>query len=304
MALTPSILSEIVHSAIQNINRTKAFAASLRSELNLYRYEQLHEGTEEFSVLKTMYEGYLKKGDTEKFYGKYYAQVPLNSARYFTGLSRNAATLLATKVADSMLAHCKRMKFSANNGNPLETVLSEKEKAGLQYLGGYVFHNLHKKHAKKATTESQQAMAILKAGKLEEGCDSQKLVSSLSRGGLWSITEPAQNIFLKTEHYFRQLTSTELQRVDITGITQKSVSDSELLSNYHLVVSDAQLVPDSHVSKDLLHGIVSLYVRVRSFSFSKDIIQRHKIKAKQIKAKALRKEISRSCEEQQQERHE
>ena len=119
-------------------------------------------------MLTTIFEGYLKNGDTEKFYLKYNAEVPLNSAKFFTGLSRNAATLLSTKVAGSMLAYCKHIKFSTDiNGQPSETVLSEKEKAGLQYVGGYVLHNLHKKHTKAAITESQQAMAILTAGKLK-----------------------------------------------------------------------------------------------------------------------------------------
>jgi len=63
-------------------------------------------------------------------------------------------------------------------------VLSEKEQAGLQYVGGYVLQNLHKKYARKNTTENQQAMAILRAGKLEYGYENQKLVSSLSRGAL------------------------------------------------------------------------------------------------------------------------
>lgn len=49
-------------------------------------------------------------------------------------------------------------------------------------------------------------MAILKAGKLDCIDDSkQNLISSLNRGGLWSITEPAQKIFVMAEHYFRQL---------------------------------------------------------------------------------------------------
>jgi len=46
------------------VNEAAAFASSLRNELNLYRYETPYEGTEEFSVLKTMFEGYLKNGDT------------------------------------------------------------------------------------------------------------------------------------------------------------------------------------------------------------------------------------------------
>ena len=58
-----------------------------------------------------------------------------------------------------------------------------------------MLHNLYKMHAKTGTVESQQAMAILKAGKLACINDSkQKLISSLNRGGLWSITEPAQKI--------------------------------------------------------------------------------------------------------------
>ena len=75
--------------------------------------------------------------ETEKFFGKYFAQVPLKSTTFFRGLSQNAATLLAIKVADSVPAHCKRLKSSPDNSvRPSKTVLSEKEKAGLQYLGG------------------------------------------------------------------------------------------------------------------------------------------------------------------------
>ena len=78
----------------------------------------------------------------------------------------------------------------------------------MQYLGGYVLHNLHKKHGRANSVESQQAMAILKAGKLESMTDSsQKLVSALNRGGLWSITQPAQQMFLKAECHFKQFTS-------------------------------------------------------------------------------------------------
>ena len=36
---------------------------------------------------------------------------------------------------------------------------------------------------------------------------------------------------------------------------------------------------------------------MRSFSLAKDIIQHHKLRSRQTKSKALRKEISRNCEE-------
>ena len=83
-----------------------------------------------------------------------------------------------------------------------QRTLSDKEVAGLQYLGGYVLQNLYMKHARFDSTESQQAMLFIKAGK-KESDDKQKLISYLNRGGLWLITEQAGNIFKKTVKQFR-----------------------------------------------------------------------------------------------------
>ena len=87
--LTPIILSEIVAHAIKNVKESEVFAASLRTELTEYEYmyEQLNEETHECSVMQTPFNGYLKNGNAEKFYGKFYAQVPLNAANFFQGLS-------------------------------------------------------------------------------------------------------------------------------------------------------------------------------------------------------------------------
>ena len=265
--MTPKILAEIVNNALKNISEREVFAADIRNELKQYEFEEPGGETQEFIVIRKLFEDYFKNGNAEKFYGNYYAQVPLKSSIFFKGLSRNAATLLATKVADFILSYCKGIKSSNKIPSSAETVLSEKEQAALQYVGGYVLHNLHKKYARKNTTENQQAMAILKAGKLEHGYENQKLVSSLNRGGLWNITKYAQSIFLKTECHFRQLTSVNsLQKVDIAGITHNTVTDSVVLSSYQCMVSDAELIPNVEVSKNVFHAIVSLYIRVRSFS--------------------------------------
>lgn len=169
-----SLLEEIVPGAVRSINASEVFAESLRSELNNYKYQPLLEGTHEFCVLKTLYDGFLKNGNLEKFYSKYYATVPMKSTRFFRGLSRNAATLLSTKVADSIVAFCKKQREKTNSISPLGG-----------YVGGYVLHKVHKKHARASSRESQQAMAVLKAGKMDHTSDShQKLVSSLNRGGL------------------------------------------------------------------------------------------------------------------------
>lgn len=172
-------------TAVHNVKKAEVFAESLRNEVNSYAYQPLQEGSEEFSALKELYDNFIRTGNIEKFYSKYYATVALKSTRFFCGLSRNAATLLSTKVADSLIAYCKKQMESPDKTSSSTVLKNEREMAGLQYLGGYVLHKLHKKHARASSKESQQTMALLRAGKLEHcGDSSQKLISSLNRGGL------------------------------------------------------------------------------------------------------------------------
>ena len=78
-----------------------------------------------------------------------------------------------------------------------------------------------------------------------------------------------------------------------------SVKDPQVTASYNAILSDAELEICNSVSKDILHSI-SLYVKVHSFSFAIDIFQKCKIKQRQGKAKALRKELERSSQEDRQ----
>ena len=211
----------------------------------------------------------------------------MRSTEFFSGLSRNGAALLFTKVADSLIAFNKKERESTN-ATTTTTILNERDIAGLQYLGGYVLHKLYRKHAKANTKESQQAiMARLKAVKLEEsthGATTQKLITSLNRGGLWSITMPVQRMFVNIEKHFRLLTpNINLQGINLSCFTRKAIIDSDILSNFDLMVADASIESGSHVRGNVWYSIVKLNVRVRAFSVSKDVIQKYKLLTKQAK---------------------
>ena len=121
--------------------------------------------------------------------------------------------------------------------------------------------------------------------------------------GLWAITENAQSVFERTEHYFRVITSeSNVQKIDVTSIISRSVHDVDVVSAYNSMLLDSELMVNKAVAKDVLYNIIQLYVKVRSFSFAKDIIQKHKMKLKQMKSKALRKEIARASKESEQQR--
>jgi len=297
----------MVVKAKAKIIDNKIYPKSVRDELGSYTLNTSNTTTE-FYEIENIYKRLIKSGNAEKFYSSFYSRIVLNAASTFDGLSRNAATLLSTKIADSMLAHSKEKVHVhvADNVIPdLQTKLSDEEIAGLQYIGGYVLHKLYNRQIKIGKPESEQSTSVLKAGKVEDhnAIENQKLTSSLNRGGLWAISKNAQLIFERTEHHFRVVTSKpSLQRIDISTIVSISVCDIQVVSAYEAMLSDSELIIDNNIGKDVLHNIINLYVRVRSFSFAKDIIQKHKIKSKQMKAKALRKDISRASTECKQQR--
>ena len=63
-----------------------------------------------------------------------------------------------------------------------------------------------------------------------------------------------------------------------------------MVSSFNAIVSEASLKIENPFSGDMLHSIINLYVRMLFF-LCEGIIHKHKIKQKQVKAKALREEI-------------
>ena len=281
----------MVTKAILKITDHKIYPLSIRDELRMY-CSTLKDVSIGIVEIKAIYKGLLKSGNAERFYTNFYTTIVLNSRTTFQGLSEKAATLLSTKVADCMVAQRKEKTETVSPSTTCK--LSDKEMAGLQYIGGYVLHKLFNKLNTNHNPNSHQCAAILKAGKSEKesDVDSHKLTSSLNRGGLWVISKHAQLIFFRIEYHFRIVTSETTRNIDISSIESRSVCDLQLVSAYNAMLSDSELIVDNSIAKDVLHNIVYLYVKVRSFSFAKDVVQKHKIRCKQMKAKALRKDIS------------
>ena len=61
-------------TAVQKVKTSQLYAQSFKNEMEVYSWEELEEDTVEFAKLKSVFDGYSKNGDTEKFYAKYYAK--------------------------------------------------------------------------------------------------------------------------------------------------------------------------------------------------------------------------------------
>ena len=168
----------------------------------------------------------------------------------------------------------------------LKSLYKKKGIAGLHYLGCYVLQKLHNKHRTSKnwkTSESQQAISALKACKEESknALESKKLVTSLSHCRLWSPTRKAPTTLLKAEHHFRNTCKPgQCQRsITIHDAIEKSCKDPNVVSSFNAIVSEASLKIENPFSRDMLHSIINLYVRVLFF-LCEGIIHKHKIKQK------------------------
>ena len=103
-----------------------------------------------------------KRDDAEEFYAAFYAKIVLYSNDYFTTLTSHASTFLASKVADGILIYYKKSLKCDIPSDSKQMRLSQEEKDGLGYLGGYVFHNLFRKFKNSKNYATKKARIVCK----------------------------------------------------------------------------------------------------------------------------------------------
>ena len=151
--------------------------------------------------------------------------MPLKSKAYSLFLSPGAATLCVMKLADLLIL---LQKEKSNPKHPdkatLNSEIKGKELHALQYLGGYVLHNLFRKvknsvHAK--SHESQQTLLILEMAKVKVD-GNQNLINCVNRGGLWAPIISMEKILVKCELEFKKvMTADHLRKIDVGSMCEK-----------------------------------------------------------------------------------
>lgn len=111
------MLNEVVDITVLKLKENKAHSEILKQELSSYRFYSLDKGR---------YQGYLidiqRKASLRNFMGSIMQQV--TEAFLGDSVTRNAASLLPVKVADSLSPYCNKVKSPSEK--ELTTVLSDK----------------------------------------------------------------------------------------------------------------------------------------------------------------------------------
>eukprot|EP00112_Aurelia_sp_Birch-Aquarium-sp1_P005457 Seg1619.12 transcript_id=Seg1619.12/GoldUCD/mRNA.D3Y31 product="hypothetical protein" protein_id=Seg1619.12/GoldUCD/D3Y31 len=222
--ISNALFITLVNQSCKDLSEDLCFPLDIHSNLANFEFlmqeEEENINDERSQVLgeaKLLYKVLSSKGNVEKFFSKFYANIVPKASNLFYPLSGCTATLLCTKVAEKMIVLSKQSSCAVVLSR--KESLSENEKAALQYLGGYVLSNLSKKIFKSKHHKSvvgQQHLSVLQAGRASELESQQRLVDNVNRGGLWKITETVQKIFTLAELEFHSHT---------TGLTKTSIQE-------------------------------------------------------------------------------
>ena len=100
----------------------------------------------------------------------------------------------------------------------------------------------------------------------------------------------------EAEYSFRKQASESKQTIRNvpTDMTCNATLESPVVKSlWENIVMSSELDPSSFTQKLCYKNVVKLYLKVRSFSYARDYLNKYKIKQKQVKKKALRKVVKR-----------
>ena len=118
--------------------------------------------------------------------------------------------ILLVEIGNHLLSFFSKSECKLHE-NPLSTpkIISERDQKSLQYIAGYAVHKLYTKFdffKNKDSAYSKQCSSILLCCKTDSD-STQTLINSQDRGGLWSVNDNVQIIFIECGKIFRLCTS-------------------------------------------------------------------------------------------------
>lgn len=228
------------------------------------------------------------------FMETYYGNIIQYGESFFKGdFSGSTIKIILIKLADLIFVkhQGKERKVVEENAHSI----NDRQLAGLQYLGGYVLHTIYKKikNSKQFKNKlSQECLVILEAAREtnEELFQNNKLVSALSRGGLWCITEKMQHVFVICEKYLLRKTG-GIPSIPIKGIITDLLGLSVIGDLFDQITERLDPEISMNSKKSTLYAIIRLFIHVRMFSIVKDFNQKERLHKHQGKRTGLRKSL-------------
>ena len=246
-----------------------------------------------FNHILPIYEGCCRKRNQDTFLMDFYELLPKSSVLLQCD-NRQLCSFIMISIPDHLVSLFKKSQQQPFIEQKDVSELSEIERGPLSYIAGYVLSQLRKKPSNDELQLLIQTMI----------CPSSEntFIESRSRGGLVTPCNDLVKILEVAEILFRQFTAKQSSVV-------KSIPSDKLCND----TFDSPLVKSlldnilqgcgQEISKQIhtiyLENRIILYLKVRSFSYAKDYINKFKVQQKTGKSKALRKELKRKSSDKE-----
>ena len=249
-----------------------------------------------FDDVLPLYNKFCRKKNQDKLLEDFYALIS-NANRYLNCPDSNAATIIMIEIPDRLAGF---FKVCQNRGKSCTTVASNdlkidpSERGPLSYIAGYIVSKLYQKSRCKKNDANKEFQALLQS--LKSGDSDNNFILARSRGGLISPSHHLMGIVEEAEICFRKNVGDGdlvVRKIPAEAICESTLSSPVVKSLWENIVLESGIEESSCTQKLCLENIVKLYVRVRSFSYARDYISKYKIKEKQTKSRALRKDLER-----------
>ena len=244
-----------------------------------------------FTALLPIYQTFCRKKNQDKLLELFYGLIP-RSCELLSCKDYRIANLIMIHLPERLIHFYNSSKTLAESMPKEQAQLDPAEYGPLIYVAGYVIAKLYQLSRTKKGENSQELQRLLQSIKSSEP---NNYISARTRGGLVTPCRDLVKIVEIAEICFRKhvdQNDTVLRNIPLETIVNLTLNSPIVKSLWDNIVStEGQL--SSSTQKLSLENIIKLYIRVRSFSYARDLITKYNIKAKQLKKKALRTDLKR-----------
>ena len=220
-------------------------------------------------------------GDPEKFYPQFYKTFS-SAETIYKSLCGNCSLLLSFVVTNHVLALLTGVTIQEDvltyDTDEVQN-LSEKDLSLISYLGG-CFWNIYRRiccSTKNTGLYSQQCLSFLMDGKCvgeNVTLPEHRHVNIMDRAGLWKLNENIKSIW----YYFRIATKKHVVKIDSKSIVSNLMANATAFHHATILKIKSEEAIKKELALNLLfEDLLTLYMRVRSFSFVNDQQQAYKI---------------------------
>ena len=258
-----------------------------------------------YNEILPIYERFRRKLNQDSFLTDFYELIP-NSSCLLQSENEQLCSLIMILIPDHLVSLSKGVSNindqepAIANASSVQTEISsrldENERGPLCYIAGYVLSNLKRKSKNKHNDELQIILEHMINSGLENA-----YIEARSRGGLVTPCEDLVKLLEVVEILFRQFIGNQptVKNIPCDKLCNDATDSTLIKSLWDNIIQGCGNNVSKQTSKLCLENIVKLYLRVRSFSYAKDIISKFKIQQKAKKSKGLRKELKKYSEDKQ-----